>query len=183
MDIRVQKIGNYNFVTLNNEYVYAESSESSSEDIRENILFNFKNFEEMYSSTKKAYRKLINCTHAQKRFGWKDYEFQYDNVSLLEDMGFEVTLPLIDGFGKLVKLRMNYWKETEEGVFYTIGVFDRWSGTIIYDKDEESLREFFERFIGEVLYFTTLKDENYFPFVRDVRGQFNFRPALHSISL
>lgn len=181
MDLKSHQVGNYKFVVIDNKYVYCDLLTSTDQEIIDNLLFNFENFKKMYNNSKRAYGKVLRCINAKKRLGWKDYKFEYNQISLLEDMGFEINLPLRDGCGNRVKLEMHRWRETDEGVYYAVGVFGGWSGTVIHNPEEETIREFFERFIGEVFYFTTVAEENYFPFVYDVRSQFNFRPAVHIV--
>lgn len=178
MQIGIHSIGNYKFVVFENKYVTAENNIHTDEAIKENLLYNFNEIQSRYGNNMRAIVQFKRRAHAYKRPDWTDYKFQPEQVSLLPDMGYKVKLPLRDGFGRRVVLEMHYWQETEEGTFYSVHVFGRPSGTIILDTDE-TVEEFFERFVGEVIYFTNVIKKDYFPFVWEVRSQFNFRPALH----
>lgn len=182
MQIDIQKIGNYKFVLFDNKYVVAESSIHSDDAIKNNLLDNFNRIKNECKSESRAVVHFKRRAGAHKRPDWANYKFKPEKVSLLPDMGYKVELPLIDGLGEKVELEMHYWFEHDEGTAYSVHTFGRPSGTIILDSNE-TVEEFFERFVGEVIYFTTVRTKDYFPFVSEVRSQFNFRPALHCIGV
>ena len=146
------------------------------------MLDNYNKIQSRYTNKLRAAVDFKRKAQAYRRIAWSNYRFEPEKVSLLEDMGYRVQMPLIDVCGEIIKLSMHYSGETEEGKWYSIHMWDYESckGVIIHDTNETT-EEFFERFVGEVFYFTTVKDENYFPFVEEVRSQFNFKPAFVSI--
>lgn len=182
MKIEIVPIGKYKFIIFNDKYVSCENNCHTDDVIRENLLDNYNTLLKRYKNPDRSFIQFKRRAIAQRRPDWAGYKYKPEKVSLLEDMGYKAKLPLIDGMGQPVELEMHYWDETKEGTRYGVFVFGRHSGTIVHDT-EETLKDFFDRLIGEVCYFTTVQTVNYFPFVKEVRSQFNHYPALHVIRL